>query len=360
MKYVFILLFTPFVSLSQKWQYQYAGNTFDGFKRIAIVNTTDVDGEILMLGVVNISDKFNLINGINSKDKNGIDNLSIRLILNNNIDPESILLAFDQDKTYYKLNFNYSDGIIYIKNAYSPDYNKYLSKTKIISLFKQKKSVHFRLEAYNTSYDYSFTLSGSTESINRVFNCSNCIDNGDVYDAYIELLYFTILFSKVNGSENYTEVAGACSKYLKKKYGEYFFTEVASIETDEQKELPNLIFKNKQGENICEIDKDVYLVNYLHFSGNIRAYGSNNKLLKDTSTLRLYYEAFQRYTNIVNINKISFDKFSNLKKSDLLIYYNEIKRNIQLLDYLRKDEDILYFYERNEYTFDVFLEAWGI
>ena len=118
MNRIFIfLLMMPLFAFSQKWEYKYDGNSFDGYKRIAFINALDNNEQAITLGLVNSSDRLNLINGINQKNNNGIDQLSLRLIFQNEFQPEKLLLAFDQDKKYYVINFSYNENSIWIHHA---------------------------------------------------------------------------------------------------------------------------------------------------------------------------------------------------------------------------------------------------
>ena len=359
MKNIFtlILSFLPTLLFSQNWEFQEFGNSFDGFGKLAAVQITLENEEETMLGIVNNSGELNLTWGIN--EENGINKLSIIILIPNDINPQKVLMAFDDERINYLLNFSYSDNRIYISNAVTPDFKSFLTTLDIISFFKQKKNVHFRVMTNDSKNDYSFPLNGSTTAINKTFVCSAYKKANNWTDAAFELLYFTEIFSKVdNGEKNFISIAPNCVGYLEEKYGTYFFTQIASIESSQEEPFPNLILKNSQGINVAEITKEAYLKNYFHFSGNIKK-GLDQKIIKDLDTIRLYYEAFENYTNLISANKISFEIFSNYKKHELQTYYNSILNNKELLDYLRLDNSIYYEYEAEEYTFDVFIEAWG-
>jgi len=350
--YVIILFLFPYISFSQVWKYQKVGNNFDGFAKAAAVQIKTIDDQQAMLAVLNTSDELNLTWGINKK--NGINYLSIRVISPNDIIPEKILMAFDNEKTYYELNFSYSEKKIFIENAFTPDFKYFLSTLDIISFFKSKKTVHFRMKYQNEVNDFNFPLLGSAGAINQVFLCPTYKRAGNWTDATFELMAFTEMFSKVDGGKNnYISVAPNCIEYLDKNKGSYFFTQIKTIETSTDDQYM-LDFKNKNDEIVEKMKKEVCLKNLFFFSGNPKL--SNNK--KDIETLKIYYKGFQEYTNLIT-DKISFDQFSNLTRKDLILYYNSLLKNIEFLDYMRADKSIYYFYEVNEYTFDVFIEPWG-
>lgn len=359
MKNIFTLFlsFLPTILFSQNWEFQEFGNSFDGFGKLAAVQINLDNEQQAMLGIVNNSGKLNLTWGIN--EENGINKLSIIILIPNDINPQKVLMAFDDERTNYLLNFSYSENRIYISNAVTPDFKSFLTSLDIISYLKQKKNVHFRVMTDDSKDDYSFPLNGSTSAINKTFVCSAYKKANNWTDAAFEMLYFTQIFSAVdNGEKNFISVAPNCVGYLEKNYGTYFFTQIASIESNQEEPFPSLILKNGQGLSVAVITKESYLKNYFHFSGNIKR-GSDQKIQKDLDTIRLYYEAFENYTNLITANKISFEIFSNYKKHDLQTYYNSILNNKELLDYLRLDKSIYYNYEVEEYTFDVFTEAWG-
>ncbi len=145
--------------------------------------------------------------------------------------------------------------------------------------------------------------------------------------------------------------------YFKIKHGEFFFTQVRSIETEKNGDFPVLIFKNSQGYTLDRIYKESYLKNYYHLSGNPKR--KNGDLVKDIETLEIYFEAFSKYTTLVKDKNLTLKAFSELKKSELPPFYRALKQNKDFLDFVRKDESVYYFYESADYTFDVFAEAWG-
>ena len=358
-KNTILLIFAlcPIFLFSQRWECQKLGNSFDGFAKAAAILVDLQNGEKAMLGVLNESDNVILKWAVNEVD--GINKLSVRIILPGLINPQKVLMAFDEERTNYLVNFSYSDGIIFIENATTPDYKTFLTVLDIVSFLKLKKLVHFRVVDENTQDDYSFPLTGSTDAISKTFSCPSYKRAGAWTDAIFELLYFQSLFSEVgNCKNNLTSLSPLLIGYIEDNYGMYFYTQIKSIECAEDESLPTLILKNGQRKIVAEISKESYLKNYFFFSGNPKR-GENQKLNKDMETIKLYYESFQYYTDIIVRNKISLIDFSNLGKNELIPYYKSILNNRELLDYMRIDKATYYSYEVNEYTFDVFREAWG-
>ena len=354
---ILLFIFSPTFLFSQGWEFRKLGNSFDGFAKSAAV-LIDVENEQkAMLGVINESDELNIKWGVN--EKNGINKLSVRLLIPSEINPKQVLMAFDEERTNYLLNFSYSEGKIFIENAVTPDFKSFLSLLDVISFFKLKKIVHFRITDDNLNYNYSFPLIGSAAAIGKTFICPSYKRAGNWTDATFELLNFQFMFSKVdNGKRQFNGAVPACIEYLEEKYGLYFFTQIKSIEIADNETLPTLVFKNGQGDFVAAIPKESYLKNYFHFSGKIKR-RENQKRLKDMETIKLYYEAFQQYTDMITRNNISLEAFSNLEKKELLPYYKSIFNHRDFLDYMRLDESIYYNYEVAEYSFEVFTEAWG-
>ena len=352
-----IFIFFPTLLFSQKWEFKKLGNSFDGFGKTAGILISEGTDQQTLLAVLNKSDELNLVWGANKK--NGINNLSVRLLIPSEITPQKVLMAFDEERTYYQLNFSYSDNLIFIENAITPDFKSFLTLLDIISFFKLKKTVHFRVITENSKFNYSFPLRGSVAALGKTFNCPSYKKAGNLTDAIFEYLYFQLMFSKIdNGKKNFTSMSPTCFDYLRDKYGLYFFTQIKSIESKSNESFPTFIFKNELEDIVAEITKESYLKDYFHFSGNPKR-DESEKIKKDIETIKLYYEAFQKYTSLITNNNITLEKFSNFSKIELLTYYKSILNNKIFLDYVRSNEFYYYHYEANKYTFEVFMEAWG-
>lgn len=352
---IFIFLIVPMVSLSQIWKFQKVGNSFDGFAKAAAVQIESIDDKQAMLAVLNTSNELKLVWGVNGK--NGLNNLSVRILIPDDIKPDKILMAFDDENQYYLTNFSYSEKKVFVENACAPDYKVFFSLIDIISLFKSRNVVHFRILSQDQKFDFNFPLKGCTAAINQTFICPTYKRSGDWTDATFELMAFTLKFSEVDGGKkNFLSVAPNCIEYLQKNKGLYFFTQVKTIESSADS-LYLLIFKNNNGEVVASVSKEVCLKNLFYFSGKPKV-SSEEKKIKDLETLEIYFKAFQDYTNLIT-DKITFDQFSNLTKNDLMIFYKTLINNMKFLDYMRSDKSVYYHYEVNEYTFDVFIEPWG-
>lgn len=352
-KFLIPFLLIPISIYSQNWQFENTGNAFDGFKKVAFTINSPEDELYASLGVLNFSE--NRIIKWGDLGGNGIDNLKLILILKEQILADKLLMSFDEEKAYFILNYYEKDNQYTLLNAYSKDYKLFLSLLDIISNLKNKNILHLRAIAGEKKYDFKFTLKGSGLAINKSFVCPDYQKSNNWTDAFFENFHFAGLFTEVkNSSENLISFGLNCQKYFDEKYGPYFFTQINSIESIGNTQFPKLIFKNFQGDIVAEIDKSVYLKNYYHFSGKKKI---DSK--KDTDTIKLYYDLINIHSNIIQDKKITLDSFISLSSKDLLPFFNEVISNEELLEHLRKDEDIFYEYSKEEYTFEVFSEAWG-
>jgi regulatory protein YycH of two-component signal transduction system YycFG len=252
----FVLI--PISIFSQSWKFNNSGNAFDGFKKIAFTENTSNDNTIASLGIVNYSNKRVIKWG--DLGDNGIDNLNLILILKEQIAPERILISFDNENFYYELNFSSSDDELFILNAYSDDFKKFLSFLDIISNLKTKKMLHIRAIEGESKLDFNFSLKGSSDAINKTFICPDYKKNWNWTDAFFEYAYFASLFTQIdNGTKNLVTFGIKCQNYFDKEYGPYFFTQIKSIESASNAKFPTLIFKNYQGVKVAEIESEIYL-----------------------------------------------------------------------------------------------------
>lgn len=358
--FITIILLLPLSVMAQNWEFNNIGNSFDGFKRIALVKSLPDSKLKAVLGVVNSSASRTLKLHWGGDVKDGLDMLSLVLLPDDEISPNQILLAFDEENTYYIVNFTISDNKFYISSAVSKNYNTFLTLVDIINLLKTKKQVHFRISTESDDYDSSFPLKGSTLSIEKSFICPSYKRAGNWTDAAIETLLFLNLFKEVDaGKKNLIQFGYPCFEYFERQYGKYYFTQINSIESKGYLDTPNLVFKNSQGVILDALPKETYLKNFYHFSGNPKR-NEAQKILKDTATIEIYYQAFKDYTNLIDTNSFSLERFIALSPKQLIPYFDALKKNKDFLDYVRIDESIYYEYKEEEFTFKVFTEAWGI
>jgi hypothetical protein len=257
--FLFFFILIPMSIFSQSWEFKNSGNAFDGFKKIAFAENIKTDTTIATLGLVNFSNKRVIKWGDLGED--GIDNLNLILILKEQIAPERILISFDNENFYYEINFSSNDDDkLFVLNAYSDDFKKFLSLLDIISNLKTKKMLHIRAIEGESKLDFNFSLKGSSDAINKTFICPDYKKSWNWVDAFFEYAHFASLFTKIdNGTKNLVTYGIKCQNYFDKEYGPYFFTQINSIESASNDKYPNLIFKNYQGVKVAEIESEIYL-----------------------------------------------------------------------------------------------------
>ena len=379
-KFKLILLFTflvaPILLFSQNpWEYIKLGSSFDGYKHLAL-QFSQTDKECI-LTIINHSNKKNIENkpSTNTNQNNSIDNVDIRIVFPKSVASkiDKILMSFDESDVFYILDYDFIKKEeeedfkwlrINIYKALSADFNLYFNKLDIISMFKLSKVAHFRIISGYEKYDYDFPLIGSTIAINQVFLCPYKFDyNGSkppLFDSKILSAYSEELIDKNYYNElNYNDILVNCKRYLADKYGKYFYQYISNIKFDGNigDSTTKIYCYTRQENLIAEINYPNYSRNATYFSGNFKLY-SGNKLQADSTSLYYYYNAFVDY-GIINPNTTSLETFNNLNKNEIEFYYNKVILNYKLLNYLRKDESINYYYSKTAYTLKVFTETWG-
>lgn len=357
--FITLFLFIPLSLVAQNWTFQNIGNSFDGFKKLALVESISESKLKAVLGVVNYSANRTIKWHWGGDEKDGLDMVSLVLLPDDEITPNQILLAFDEENSYYIVNFTQEDKRINISGAVSKNYNSFLSYIDIVSLLKTKKRVHFRISTESEDFDCSFPLKGSTIAIEKSFVCPEYKKSGNWGDSFFETFHFFNSFKEVDeGKKNLIQFGYACFEYFESQYGKYYFTQINSIESKGYLDTPTLVFKNSQGVILDELPKETYLKNFYHFSGNPKR-NEAQKILKDTATIEIYYQAFKDYTDLIDTNRLSLNGFIALSPKQLIPFFDALKKNKDFLDYVRIDESIYYEYKEEEFTFNVFTEAWG-
>jgi len=248
-KLILILLFAPLFSFGQKisnelineatkqWTFHFEGNPIDGQARTAFRINNEFDDEIVfLLKVKNKAETVKIKNATGNSENNRDDVfIDIRSsIPTNKID--EVLMYFNDEKKYYKVNFKaYGEKGLIWWNAISDDNLEFISKFNFIHKLKIKNEVFFRFK-YNDREDIniSFSLNGSSKSINKVVDLSNFkIDEKDdsIMDKVIGMFHNVMVESEIKSKGdllklNITgeEFSKKLDKYLSETFGDYVMT----------------------------------------------------------------------------------------------------------------------------------------
>ncbi len=358
---VFIMTILPILSYSQKWGVKEMGNAFDGFGKMCYVDNIENDEIKSILAIVNKSDTLIIHDGFGS---NGMNNLSIKLLFTLDLKIKNIKMSFDKEREYYNVSKFYFDRktqSISLNYAFKNDYSDGLNKIDICYLLKSKDIVHFRVETNTKNIDFTFPLNGSSTAISNTFINQNYQKRKGIRHYGLEIMEFIGIMSSANEGDFNIAFAGSnCIDYFQKKYGEYYFINITDVvSSTSEKPYTSFIFLNSSGEKLIGLPNEVIFKNLLFFSGNPKISKDDNSFKKDIPTLEIYYEDFLN-AGIIKKEDLKKDDFFNLSREKLLKLYQNVIINSELIDYLRDQEDIYCFYEVDEYTFEVFIEPWGL
>lgn len=207
MKNLFLLLlFLPTISFGQgptykewelalkQWVYSYNGNPIDGHVRQAmrISKFTQINElweesqeEIsFVLSINSSAESLRIENSIGgNSDEDNRDDVYIEVYSASFIEPtiglNDVFIYFDNEKTYYKVNYTTSGGNIYLFNAIEKNDAGFLSRFDLIEKLKVKNELFFRFKySDGTEKNVAFSLKGSSSIINKVVDLS-LIQNED-------------------------------------------------------------------------------------------------------------------------------------------------------------------------------------
>ncbi len=356
----FILFILPTLCYSQQWEVKEMGNAFDGFGKMCYVKNLETDEYESLLAIVNKADTLFLHDGFGS---NGMNNLSIKLLFTLDVNVKNIKMSFDKEREYFNVSKFYHDRktqSISFNYAFTNNYKDGLNKIDICNLLRSKSYVHFRVETNTKNIDFTFPLNGSSIAIGKTFVNQSYKKLKGVRHYALEIIEFLGIMASVNdGDLNLAFAGNQCIDYFQKNIGDYSFIDVVKvISSTSNKPYSSFIFLTSSGESLIELPNEIIFKNLLFFSGNPKI-PNNKRYKKDIPTLEIYYEDFL-YTGIVEEEDLNKEEFYNLNKEVLLKLYEIIKDSDELLDYFRIKESVFCSYEPNEYTFEVFIEPWGL
>lgn len=345
---VFILLsLISNTTHGQEWMFEETGNAFDGFARLSGIFTED--GTLL---VANDAESTSLSIGLGGDDSH-LDHLTIKIGQGRiPANAREILMSFDNDRKYYECNF-YGDKDYGILSAVSSDYQEFLNSVDIANMFKRKGKVNFRVISED-KIDISFPLQGATSAINKVFHVPNYEKAEGWQSASLEAMKFAGLITNVGPKgKNFLIASANITDYFEKRFGPLFFTRIDEIVvSDEDKKL---IFKDSRGNILTEIPLAVALRNLTFFSCEPKDFKGKKK--GNEQTLIYYHNYIKDFTDFSE-SSLSFSEFKELNIEGRRRLFENIKSNSKHLDYLRENKRCFYYYETEQYTFEVFDEAW--
>jgi hypothetical protein len=360
-----LLLFITVNAYTQQWEFTEVGNAFDGFGRMSFIKNDAAPQAGLVLAVVNSSGELTLIHG--TGDNGMMSKLFIRILLDEDFINSSdqitkVLMSFDEEKNFYQIGqffFDKEKNTLSLGYAFSNNFNTCLNKLDMTKLFKLKQNVHFRVFTIDNYYDISFVLQGSSVAINKTFQISDYKKAGDWTDFAIEAYGFMLVMAKANsGKDNLVMLSSNCLHYLEKKYGQFYYIMVNSVFTNKEETDKTIDFYDNLETVIAEIPFEVAFRNIYFFSGNIKK-ANEKRYEKDLETLRIYYDNFSK-KKLINNSTLSFEDFCNLDRTTLTSLLNKIKADPLTFDWLRAEDSLYIYYDKEEYTINVFIEPWGI
>lgn len=250
----------------KKWVYYSNDNPIDGFNRIAIrVNNEASIDNLFILSVTNKGSLIKLNNDLDEGENNR-DALIINLKTNSNFsffNLNELLVYFDKDKSYYKVNFEvYQENGLIWWNAIENNDTKFLDKFDFVNKLKLQSNVTFRFVfSDGQTQDTTFLLNESKNVLDRTVDLSNFTDEVDG-GFRTDMLYGLIRIDYIiNNDENLKvdlkklniSLDNFRSKlilYLEKKIGEFYATFIGKIEYKNQ----ILYFYDFNNKVIIEID----------------------------------------------------------------------------------------------------------
>ena len=216
-KLLFLLFFIPLVffsSFAQQWQFNKAGNAFDGFYRAAYISSIDDSYNLVLL---NRGEELRLKWGLGGE--NTMDKLKIVIFTEGLVNPNSIKMSFDNERKVYDVDFFFNEekSFYNLNEAYANNYSKLYNKFSIIDLFKKHNKVNFRISNGDKKIDFSFTLAGFTKTVNNVV-----LYNNSETDEKLNTIALIGLMGLIPGDVRTKDVFTNCLDFLN-KFGKYYW-----------------------------------------------------------------------------------------------------------------------------------------
>lgn len=166
-----LMVFSQNVITNKDWFSQKIGNPIDGIVQFSAV--TSKENKEISLAVINRSNIKKIKNEYNQTHNGDLSVIHINLgFLDEVPEFDHIKMYFSEENTYYNVNFmTIGTNKIELISAVSKE-KKILNKINFINKLKQNKTLTIRLINGEDLNDYSFSLDGSTASINNILDMS--------------------------------------------------------------------------------------------------------------------------------------------------------------------------------------------
>lgn len=194
------------IEATKKWVYYSNGNPIDGYTKesIRINDGADINSNYLII-VQNSAATIKLKNSIGEAE-NDRDNLLIDLkaISSNSFsDLNELFMYFDNDKSYYKVNFRvYNENGLIWWNAVEKNNTKFIDRFDFIKKMKLQSNVTFRFVFSNgQSENITFSLNGSKIALDQTVDLYNFTNDG-VNGFSMDMVYGALRIGEIYKNEN--------------------------------------------------------------------------------------------------------------------------------------------------------------
>ena len=190
-----VLSNADYTSAMKQWTYVSGGNPIDGYQRKALrMSNENGDDELGPMYILDVESTASSIKIENSsiRDGDNRDDISVSVLTRGSFENlDEILMYFDNEKTYYKVNFRAEENILLWWNATETIDTGFISRFNFIEKLKSKTKVFFRFNYLDgEQINASFTLNGSAAAINKVVDLSNLKNEDYKMDFTLGLLKY--------------------------------------------------------------------------------------------------------------------------------------------------------------------------
>jgi stress response protein SCP2 len=253
------------IGAKKKWVYYSNGNPIDGYKKASIRINDGADiNSFYLLSIENQAALLKLKNSM-GEGENDRDDLVIDLRAKSThsfSEINELLMYFDNDKSYYKVNFRvYEDNALLWWNAVENNNTKFLDRFDFVKKLKLQSNVTFRFVfSDDQSENITFSLNSSKIALDQTVDLSNFTNEED-NGFRMESVYGLLRIAEINKNENLkidleelnTSLDDFNSKlliYLENNLGNFYSTFIGKINYENK----ILYFYDFNDKIILEID----------------------------------------------------------------------------------------------------------